>query len=163
MAKPIPEGYHSVTPALVVKNAREAIEFYKRAFGAEELSRMMTPDHKLVAHAELKIGDSIIMLSDEFPGTPVKAPTTLGGCTASLNIYVENVDDSFEKAVDAGAKEEMPVADMFWGDRYGKVADPFGHSWGLLTHKQDLTPQQIEENFKTFWAQMQKQAQKKTA
>jgi PhnB protein len=164
MANPIPKGFHTVTPSIVVNNAREAIDFYKKAFGAQELSRMLTPDNKTVVHAELKIGDSIIFLSDEFPNSPVKAPTTLDGSTVALNIYVEDVDRSFKKALDAGGKEEMPVTDMFWGDRYGKLADPFGHSWGILTHKEDLTPQEIEENFKTFWAQMQKQQpQRKTA
>ena len=161
MANPIPKGYHSVTPAIVVRNASQAIEFYKKAFGAEELSRMLTPDKKVVAHAELKIGDSIIMISDEFPMNPIKSPQTLGGSTATLNLYVPDADQSFKKAVAAGGKEEMQPTDMFWGDRYGKVVDPFGHTWGLLTHKEDVAPQEMEERFKVAWQQMHQQ--KKTA
>lgn len=160
MAKAIPEGFHSVTPAIVVRNAANAIEFYKKAFGAQELSRTLGPDKK-VAHAELKIGDSILMLSDEFPGSPCQSPAELGGTTATLHLYVEDVDKSFRKAVDAGAEENMPVQDMFWGDRYGRVLDPFGHMWGILTHKEDVSPQEMEKRAQAAFAQMRQQ--KKTA
>jgi PhnB protein len=156
-AKPIPQGFHTVTPSLVVKGAAKAIDYYKKAFGAQELMRMGAPDGK-IGHAELKIGDSVIFISDEFPGMGVtKSPQTLGGCTGTLSIYVPNVDDVFKQAIAAGGKETMPVADMFWGDRYGAFVDPFGHSWGVGTHKEDLSAQEIEERARNFYASMQKQ------
>ena len=159
-AKPIPEGFHTVTPSLVVQDAARAIDFYKKALNAQEISRMAGPDGKIM-HAELKIGDSIIFLSDEFPGMgATKSPQTLGGCTGSLNIYVNNVDDVFKQAISAGGKESMPVADMFWGDRYGSFTDPFGHVWGVGTHKEDLTAKEVEQRAKDFFASM---AQRKTA
>jgi PhnB protein len=159
---PIPKGFHTVTPSLVVQNAAKAIEFYKKALGAEELMRMPTPDGK-IGHAELKIGDSIIFISDEFPNMGVtKSPQTLGGCTGALNIYVEDVDSVFQRAVNAGGKTAMPVADMFWGDRYGTLTDPFGHVWGIGTHKADLSPQEIDKRAKEFYASMAQQ-QRKTA
>lgn len=157
--KPIPEGFHTVTPSLVLRDAAKAIDFYKKALGAEELVRMPSPDGKIL-HAELKIGDSIIFLSDEMPHSAAKSPQTLGGVTGVLNLYVEDVDKSFQQALDAGAKVAMPVADQFWGDRYGSLTDPFGYTWGLGTHKEDLNPQQMQERMKTFFAQM---AQRKTA
>lgn len=160
MAKPIPEGFHTITPAIVVRGADKAIEFYKKAFGAQEVSRMLGPDKK-IAHAELKIGDSILMLSDEFPGSPSQSPAELGGTTATLHLYVNDVDSSFQQALTAGGKEDMPVQDMFWGDRYGRVRDPFGHTWGLLTHKEDVSPQEMEKRAQAAFAQMQRQ--KKTA
>ncbi len=153
----IPEGMHTVTTHLVVRDAAKAIDFYKQAFGAQELMRMKGPDGK-IGHAELKIGDSIIFLADEFPQGNVKAPQTLGGTTCSINLYVEDVDSSFDRAVKAGAKSTMPLADMFWGDRYGTVVDPFGHSWGVATHKEDLTAQEVEERGKAFWASFAKQS-----
>jgi len=162
MAKAIPEGFHSITPAIVVRNADQAIEFYKKAFGAQEVSRMLGPDRK-VAHAELKIGDSILMLSDEFPGSPCESPQKLGGTTATLHLYVQDVDSAFQQAITAGGKENMPVQDMFWGDRYGRVLDPFGHVWGILTHKEDVSPQEMEKRAQTAFAQMKPQQQKKTA
>lgn len=159
-AKPIPEGFHTVTPSLVVQDAARAIDFYKKALNAQEISRMAGPDGKIM-HAELKIGDSIIFLSDEFPGMgATKSPQTLGGCTGSLNIYVNNVDDVFKQAIAAGGKEAMPVADMFWGDRYGSFTDPFGHVWGVGTHKEDLAAKEVEQRAKDFFASM---AQRKTA
>lgn len=159
-SNPVPKGFHTVTPSLIVRNAAEAIEFYKKALGAEELMRMTGPDGK-IGHAELKIGDSIIFLSDEFPNMGVaKSPQTLGGCTGTLNLYVPDVDSTFQKAVSAGGKTTMPVADMFWGDRYGTFIDPFGHHWGLGTHKEDLTPKEIDQRAKDFYASM---PQKKTA
>ena len=156
-AKPIPEGHHTVTPHLVIRGAAEAIEFYKKALGAKELGRMTSPDGK-VGHAELKIGDSIIFLADEFPmpGAP-KSPQTVGACTATLNLYVPDVDATYKQAISAGGKETMPVQDMFWGDRYGTFTDPFGHTWGVATHKEDLTKEEVEERAKAFWANMQSQ------
>ena len=158
--KPIPEGFHSVTPALVVRDAAKAIDFYKRALGAQELVRMPSPDGKIM-HAELKIGDSIIFLSDENPNMgAAKSPQTLGFSTGSLNIYVPNVDDVFKQAIAAGGKEAMPVADQFWGDRYGSFVDPFGHVWGLATHKEDLSGKEMEQRMQEFFASM---AKRKTA
>ena len=139
MAKSIRDGFRTVTPYLTVKGAAQAIEFYKRAFGAQEVQRMNGPDGKTVMHAEIKIGDSIVMLADEFPQGS-RSPQTLGGTTAGIFLYVPDVDSAFKKAVDAGAKATMPPADMFWGDRFGKLADPFGHEWSMATHKEDLTP-----------------------
>lgn len=159
-AKPIPEGFHSVTPSLTVRGASQAIDFYKKALGAQELVRMPGPDGTIM-HAELKIGDSIIFISDEAPGRGVnKSPQTLGGCTGSLNIYVANVDETFKQAIAAGGKETMPVADQFWGDRYGSFVDPFGHTWGVGTHKEDLNAQQMQERMQAFFKSM---AQQKTA
>jgi PhnB protein len=155
----IPQGFHTVTPALVVRNAAQAIEFYKKALGAEELMRMASPDGK-IGHAELKIGDSIIFITDENPEMNCKSPQTLGGTAGSLYLYVEDVDKAFKRAVDAGGKTIMPVADMFWGDRYGQFTDPYGHTWGLSTHVKDLSEQEIEKAAKEFYAQM---AQRKTA
>jgi PhnB protein len=156
MAKPIPQGYHTVTPYLTVKGAAQAIDFYKRAFGAQEVERMPGPDGTSVMHAELKIGDSIVMLSDEFPQMGTRSPQTLGGSTVSLFLYVPDVDAAFKRAVDAGAKATMPPADMFWGDRFGKVADPFGHAWGLATHTEDLSPDEIRRRGQAEMAKMAK-------
>jgi uncharacterized glyoxalase superfamily protein PhnB len=146
-AKPIPEGYRTVTPHLTVKGAAEAIDFYKKAFGAVELQRMPGPDGKRIMHAALKIGDSIILMNDEFPemGGKPNSPTSLKGSTVTLHLFVPDVDKSFAQAVAAGCKATMPLMDMFWGDRYGKVTDPYGHEWSLATHKEDLTPQQMAE------------------
>jgi PhnB protein len=160
--KPIPEGFHTVTPTLTIKGAADAIEFYKKALGAQELMRMNNPDGK-IGHAEIKIGDSIIFINDEMPmpGCAL-SPQTLGGFTGTLYLYVEDVDKAFQRAVTAGGKATHPVTDMFWGDRHGAFVDPFGHSWSLSTHKQDLSQQEVEEGAKKFMAQMQ-QAQKKIA
>jgi PhnB protein len=141
--KAIPDGYHTLTPHLVVKGASQAIEFYKKAFGAEELGRMPGPDGKSLMHAELQIGDSRLFLVDEFPEMDCRGPQTIGGTPVTIHIYVEDVDTAFSKAVAAGAQVRMPLADMFWGDRYGVLADPFGHAWSLATHKEDLTPEEI--------------------
>jgi PhnB protein len=141
-ALPIPKGYHVVTPSIVVRGAAEAIEFYKKAFGAKELSRMPGPDGKLL-HAEIRIGDSVVMLGDEFPNMGATSPLSLNGKASSLMIYTKDVDALFNQAVAAGAKVAMPVADMFWGDRYGIVTDPFGHRWQMATHKEDLTPKEM--------------------
>ena len=159
-AKPVPEGFHTVTPALVVNDAAKAIDFYKKALGAQELVRMPSPDGKIM-HAELKIGDSIIFLADEMPMPgSVKSPQTLGGSTGSLQIYVPDVDQTFKQAISAGCKEGMPVADQFWGDRWGSFTDPFGHIWGVGTHKEDLTAEEMGQRAQQFFSQM---AQQKTA
>ena len=146
---PIPEGFHSVTPHMVIKNAAEAIEFYKKAFGAEELSRHTTPSGQLVMHATLKLGNSMLMVSDEFPeaqGCPGwVSPQTNAGTTVTLHLYVEDVDAVFKQAVDAGCKPNTPPMDAFWGHRYGQVFDPYGHSWSIATHKADLTQKDIAE------------------
>jgi PhnB protein len=157
--QPVPEGFHTVTPSLIVRNGAQAIEFYKKALGAEEIMRMAGPDGK-IGHAELKIGDSIIFLTDENPAMHCMSPQTLGGVASSLYLYVADVDTAFQRAIDAGGKATMPVTDMFWGDRFGNFVDPYGHNWGLSTHTRDMTEQEIEEGAKAFHAQM---AQKKTA
>jgi len=156
---PIPKGFHTITPTLVVHNAAQAIDFYKKALGAKERMRFASPDGK-ISHAELQIGDSVVFLSDEMPNMGSKSPHSAGTNTGGLYLYVEDVDKSFKQAVDAGGKVTMPVADMFWGDRFGSFTDPFGHSWSLSTHVQDLTEEEVEEGAKKFYAQM---AQKKTA
>jgi PhnB protein len=140
--KPIPRGYHIVTPSLVVRGADRAIAFYKNAFGAREKLRMPGPDGK-VMHAELQIGDSIVMVADESPEMGSRSPQTVGGASSSLLIYTKDVDALFQRALAAGATVQMPVADMFWGDRYGKVVDPFGHEWQLATRRENLTPKEM--------------------
>ena len=152
-AKPIPEGYHTLTPYLAVDDATEAIEFYKRAFGAKETVRMDAPNGT-VGHAELEIGDSVIMLADPFPQASAKAPKDLGGTSVSLMMYVEDVDAAVKKAADAGGKITMEPEDQFWGDRLGSVADPFGHVWQIATHVEDLTPEQIAERGEAAMAAM---------
>jgi PhnB protein len=154
--KPIPEGFHSVTPSLVVRDAAKAIDFYKKALGAQELVRMPGPDGKIM-HAEIKIGDSIIFIGEENPQMGVKSPQTLGGCTGTLNLYVQDVDQTFKQAVSAGGRESMPVADQFWGDRYGTFVDPFGYSWGVATHKEDLSPAEMDQRMKEFFSNFAKQ------
>ena len=154
MAKPIPEGFHTVTPMFIFKDARKAIEFYRRAFGAEELFVMPGPDGTGVMHAELRIGNSIIMMGEEHPQEPCKSAETIGGSPVSFYIYLENVDEAFRRALAAGAEARMPVQDMFWGDRAGTVQDPFGYSWTLGTHIKDLTPQEIQEGARAFFARM---------
>jgi len=156
-AKPVPEGFHTITPYLIVRDAQKAVEFYKRAFGAEALSVHRMPDGK-VMHAELKIGDSRLMLNDEFPEMKAVSPQSLGGSPVTLHIYVKDVDSLFNQAVAAGATATMPLMDAFWGDRYGKLSDPFGHHWSLATHKEDLTPQEVEKRGAAALAQMSKGA-----
>jgi uncharacterized glyoxalase superfamily protein PhnB len=145
MPKGVPAGYHTVTPYLCVKGAAKAIDFYKKAFGAEEVMRMTGPDGTSVMHAELKIGDSHIMLGDEWPGMYCKSPQSLGGTAVNLHIYVEDVDKVFTRAIDAGCKPDMPLADMFWGDRYGSLIDPFGYVWNISQHVKDLTPEELQK------------------
>lgn len=145
-AKAIPDGFHTLTPHLVVRDANRAIDFYKRAFGAEVRSRVPGPDGKSVMHAELKIGDSIVMLCDEFPGMKdCVAPQSLNGTTVTLHLYVHDADAATQRAVAAGAQVTMPLMDAFWGDRYGKVTDPFGHQWSIAAHQRDVTPDQIQK------------------
>lgn len=154
MTKTIPEGFHSVTPMIMFKDARKAMEFYKRAFGAEELFAMPGPDGKGVMHAELRIGDSIIMMGEENPQQPCKSAEAMGGSPVSFYIYQENVDEAFGTALAAGAEARMPVQEMFWGDRVGTVQDPFGYSWSLATHTRDLTPQEIQQGAQAAFARM---------
>jgi PhnB protein len=151
--KPVPEGYHTVTPYLAVDDAAEAIEYYKRAFGAKERVRMDTPDGK-IGHAELEIGDSLVMLSDPTPQASTKPPKELGGTSASVFLYVEDVDAVVKQAVDAGATITMEVADQFWGDRFGTVSDPFGHLWAIATHVEDVPPEEMAERAKAAMAAM---------
>lgn len=156
MTKAIPEGYRSVTPMLVLKDARRAIEFYKKAFGAAERYAMPGPDNKGVMHAEILIGNSIIMMGEESPNEPCKSAETAGGSPVSFYLYVEDVDKAFQKALDAGCTVKMPVQDMFWGDRFGSLNDPFGYNWGLATHTRDLTDKEIQEGAKAMFEQMAK-------
>ena len=150
-AKPIPEGMHTVTPHLVVNGAAKAIDFYKRAFGAQELGRHPTPDGRIM-HAAIRIGDSAIFLADEFPemGSD-RAPSN--GASVVLHVYVPNVDTVFNQAVSAGAKVKMPLSNMFWGDRYGQVIDPFGHHWSLATHVEDVTPEEMKRRGEAMFSQ----------
>lgn len=140
--QPIPAGFSAITPHLVCRNAAEAIDFYAKAFGAVELGRLPGPDGRL-AHAMIRIGDAPLMLVDEYPEQGMLSPLSLNGSPVTIHLYVTNVDATVSQAVAAGAQVTMPVTDMFWGDRYGRVADPFGHQWSVATHKQDLTPEQI--------------------
>jgi PhnB protein len=149
MAKAIPEGYHSVTPYLVIKGAADAIEFYKRAFGAAEIMRMASPNGK-IAHAEITIGDSKVMLADEYPEMSYRSPQTIGGTGVSLMVYLENVDEVFKRAVAAGAKELQPIKDQFYGDRSGTLQDPFGHVWTLSTHVEDVPPEEMRRRAEQF-------------
>lgn len=153
MGHPIPEGHHPITPHLVVKGASEAIDFYKRAFGAEEISRMPfpNPDGTMkLGHAELQIGESKLFLADEFPEYGSVGPN--GGSPVTIHLYVTDADATFAQAVEAGATVSMPLADMFWGDRYGKVIDPFGHQWSIAEHIEDLTPEQMQEKMAAWSA-----------
>ena len=154
--KAIPPGYHSLTPHMTVRDAVRAIEFYKQAFGAIERGGVMTGPGGKVMHAELVIGDSILMLADEFEQGGYVTPSAGGGTT--LHIYTEDVDGAFDRAVKAGATVEMPPTDMFWGDRYGKLADPFGHKWSIATHTADLSAEEMERNMKAMMDDMPKSA-----
>jgi PhnB protein len=159
--KPIPAGYHTITPHLVVNDAAAAIDYYKRAFGAREISRMDTPMGK-IGHAELEIGDSRIMMADEWPGAGVKSPQSLGGTPVAIHLYVDDVDSVYQRAVAAGGQQEMPPTDMFWGDRYGKLKDPFGHSWGIATHKEDVAPEEMKRRMQEEMAKMAGRTSKAT-
>ena len=142
-AKPIPDGYRSVTPAIIVRGAADAIEFYKSAFGAEETTRMLGPDGKIM-HAEIRIGDSMVMLGDENPEWGMLSPLSTNGTPSSLHVYVDDADAAFARALRAGAKVRQPLEDAFWGDRYGKVTDPFGHEWGIATHVKDMSADEMK-------------------
>ncbi len=142
--KPIPEGMHTVTPHLVCAGAADAIEFYKKAFNATEMGRLAGPDGKLM-HGIIRIGDSAVMLVDEFPDWSAFGPKSLKGSPVTLHLYVEDADAAFKRALDAGAKVKMPLEDMFWGDRYGVLEDPFGHYWSIATHVRDVSPEEMQQ------------------
>jgi PhnB protein len=150
-AKAIPSGHRTVTPYLAIKSAAKALEFYKNAFGATERYKLMMPDGRL-GHAEIQLGDSMIMLADEFPEYGGKAPETLGGSPVSIHLYVEDVDAFFKKALAAGAKELKPVMDQFYGDRSGQLEDPFGHLWWVATHKEDIAPEEMQKRVAAMFA-----------
>jgi PhnB protein len=141
---PIPRGYHTVTPYLSVRNAAQALDFYKRAFGAEEVMRMNNPQGA-VSHAEIKIGDSIVMIAEEASSSGLRSPQSVGSSTVSIFLYLNDVDTAFKQAISAGAKEQQPLSNMFWGDRYGRLTDPFGHSWSLATHIEDVAPEEMQK------------------
>ena len=151
---PKPQGYHTVTPSIVVRDAPKALEFYKKAFGADETMRMPGPDGSIL-HAEFRIGDSVIMLNDEMPAMGSKSPKAYGGTPVRFYVYVENVDAAWKRAIDAGAKQVTPLQDMFWGDRLGCVEDPFGHAWNLAQHVGDPTPEEIQKGQKAFFSSLQ--------
>jgi PhnB protein len=150
--KPIPDGYHTATPYLIVKGAARAIEFYQKAFGAIEVMRMADPGGR-VGHAEVKIGDSPIMLADEIPEMGYRGPQSLGGTAVSICLYVEDVDARFNRAVAAGAQVLRPVKDQFYGDRSGTLADPFGHVWTIATHKEDVAPEEMRRRAEAYMKQ----------
>lgn len=161
--QPVPAGFHTLTPHLTVRDADRALEFYKNALGAEVLNVARTPDGK-VLHAMLRIGDSPLMLNDEFPEMGGLSPLSTGGAGVTIHIYTENVDQAFDRAVNAGAKVKMPLMDQFWGDRYGIVTDPFGHSWSLATHIKDMSPEEMQRGQDEAMARMPPQAaERKTA
>jgi PhnB protein len=152
--KPIPDGYHSVTPYLVCKGAAQALDWYQKALGAEEMVRMPGPGGAIM-HAEVRIGDSMVMMADEFPEMGAKSPQTLGGTPVGMCLYVSDCDVVFKRAVDAGAKVERPLQDQFYGDRSGTIVDPFGHKWTISTHIEDVSPEEMEQRMKE-WAASQK-------
>ena len=153
MARAIPKNFRTITPHLTIEGASDAIKFYKKAFGAKELGRMKAVDGKRLMHAMIMIGNSVVMLNDDFPEWGSKGPKALGGSPVSIHIYVDDVDKLFKKALKAGATVAMPLADMFWGDRYGILLDPFGHRWSIATHKKDLTPAQMAKAAKAAMAE----------
>ena len=140
-----PKGYHSITPVLVIKGAEQAIEFYKKAFGAKELNRAYIPGDNIILHAEIQIGDSRIMLNEEFPEMNYKSPQSVGGASTALYVYVKDVEKVFTQAADAGAKVTMPLMDAFWGDRTGQLVDPYGHVWSFATHKHNLSQKEMQK------------------
>ncbi len=145
-ARPVPQGYHTVTPYLIIRDAASAIEFYKKAFGAKELLRFGGPDNKIM-HAEIQIGDSPIMLADEFPERGFRGPQSLGGSAVGILLYVEDVDARFNQAIATGAKVLQPLKDQFYGDRSGTLSDPFGHTWTIATHKEDVSSEEMQRRF----------------
>jgi PhnB protein len=155
MTKAIPEGYHSITPYLIVKGGAKAIDFYKQAFAAAEIMRMPTPDGQ-IGHAEIKIGDSVIMLADEHPTMGYRSPQSLGGTGVSLMLYVDRVDDVFKRALGVGAKELQALTDKFYGDRSGTLEDPFGHMWTIATHVEDVAPEEMRRRAEKFMKEQAK-------
>jgi PhnB protein len=151
-AKAVRDGSHTITPHLVVNDAPKALDFYKKAFDAQILNTHFTPDKKKVMHAEFKIGDSVVMLADEWPEMGSKSPMSLGGSPVVLNLYRDNIDQLFEQAVSAGATVTMPLMDQFWGDRYGQLEDPFGHKWALGQHIEDVAPEEMERRAREAFA-----------
>ena len=155
MVKPIPDGFHTITPFIVVDNAIGALDFYKKAFNAKEIYKFPTPDGKIM-HAMMQIGDSFVMLSDEFLSMGMRSPNTVGGTSVTLHLYVEDADKVFKQAVAAGAVSIMPMMDAFWGDRYGILMDKFGHSWAISTHKIDLTPDGLRKAAENYFSNLSK-------
>jgi uncharacterized glyoxalase superfamily protein PhnB len=158
----VPSAFHTLTPHLTVRNAAEAIEFYKKALGAELVRASHMPDGKVI-HATLKIGDSMLMLNDEFPEFGALSPLSSGGAGVTIHLYTENVDRAFERVVAAGAQVRMPLMDQFWGDRYGVVADPYGHSWSLATHIKDMSPEEMQQAQEEAFAKTPPPTEKMTA
>ena len=155
MTQPVPAGFSTLSAHLIVDDGIAAIEFYQKAFGAQETMRLLSPDGKNVMHAQMKIGTSVLMLAGEFPPNCL-SPKSRGGSSVYLHLYTENADALFDRAVAAGCKINMPMSDTFWGDRYGQVEDPFGHQWSIATHQHDYTPEQLAENAKGFFAKLPK-------
>ena len=155
MVKPIPDGFHTITPFIVVDDAIGALDFYKKAFNAKEIYKFPTPDGKIM-HAMMQIGDSFVMLSDEFLSMGMRSPNTVGGTSVTLHLYVEDADKVFKQAVAAGAVSIMPMMDAFWGDRYGILMDKFGHSWAISTHKIDLTPDGLRKAAENYFSNLSK-------
>lgn len=155
-AKPVPKGMTTVTPHLVCGNCADAIEFYKKAFGAVEMGRMLMPDSGKIMHAAIRIGDSVVMLNDEFPDWGKLGPMTLKGSPVTIHLYVKDADAFVDRAVSAGAKVTMPLMDAFWGDRYGTLEDPFGHHWSVATHVRDVTPGEMERASQQMFSSMKK-------
>ncbi|HWC99425.1 MAG TPA: VOC family protein [Candidatus Sulfopaludibacter sp.] len=155
--KPVPTNFHTVTPYLTMNDTARALEFYKRAFGAQEVMRMDGPGGT-IGHAEIKIGDSIIMLGDEMPGSGTRAPQAAGSTTVAIMLYVDDADEVYNQAVSAGAQVEQPLQDMFWGDRYGRLKDPFGHSWAVATHIEDVAPAEMTKRMQEAMAKRQPQS-----
>lgn len=154
MAQAVPEGFNTVSAYMVVKDAKEAIEFYQKAFGAEAGAHMPGPDGKGTMHAEFRIGNSTVMLTDENPEWGLKSPSTLGGTAMGLHLYVDDADKAFQRAIDAGCTVKAPLMDAFWGDRFGKVTDPYGHEWGIATHVEDVEPEDMAKRAAAFFAEM---------
>ncbi len=154
MAQKIPEGFNTVSAYLIVKDAKEAIAFYQKAFGAESGVHMPGPGGQGTLHAEIRIGNSTVMLTDENPQWEMKSPSTLGGTPAGLHLYVDDADKAFQRAIDAGCTVKAPLMDAFWGDRFGKVTDPYGHEWGIATHVEDVEPAEMEKRAAAFFADM---------
>ncbi len=154
MAQAVPEGFNTVSVYMIVKDAKEAIDFYQKAFGAEAGVHMPGPDGQGTMHAEFRIGNSTVMVTDENPQWGMKSPSTLGGTATGLHLYVDDADKAFQRAIDAGCTVKAPLMDAFWGDRFGKVTDPFGHEWGIATHVEDVEPEDMAKRAAAFFAEM---------